>query len=404
MQLRSYSTSDEESHRDYVLNCEDKFVVEYAYDGYLLCSEIVVCIGSTLLFSFLSLKLCSIKYDEPRRGSVNVVSLYGPPAEDTNSYHIRQICRSCKKGNCIDVDATYDRHKVYFSVVLIIIIAAISFLFADAEEFYHNSEILREAFWYGYGSLYVILFVVACIGLLVEIPMFTVYFVAFCIVNFFPKRLLFGRTLRQHEICLSYSLIISTGLTIVLFIYILSRGFLVSLVLATYPLEVGAILMTIGSGFIALLFVVWVAVHIGVESYEAKTKLVTTIIYLVPYGSLLIILTGFLLSYIYVILRLSIRLNDPVTSLVAACIPATVGFIAANRYKSGLTKIKKGISIKNEARKKLRELREVEVANFAAYELSHFAINPLSAQDDNDGETPQNTNNLEDNMPAESNE
>ena len=401
MQLRSYSTSAQESYRDYVLNCEDKFVVEYAYDGYLLCSEIVVCIGSTLLFSFLSLKLCSIKYDEPRRGSV--VSIYGPP-EDTTSYHVRQICQSCKKGNCIDVDATYDRHKIYFSVVLIINIAAISFLFADAEEFYHNIEILREAFWYGYGSLYVILFVVAFIALLIEIPVFIVYFIVFCIVNFFPKKLLFGRTRRQHEICLAYSLIISTVLTIVLFIYILSRGFLVSLVLATYPLEVGSILMTIGSGFIALLFVVWVAVHIGVESYEAKTKLITTIIYLVPYGSLLIILTGFLLSYIYVILRLSIRLNDPVTSLVAACIPATVGFIAANRYKSGLTKIKKGISIKNEARKKLREQREVEGGNFPAYKLSVFAINPFSGLDDNDGETPQNTENLEVNMPAESSE
>ena len=379
-QLRSYSTSDKESERDYVLNCEDKFDVEYAYDGYLLSSLIVICFGSTLLFSFLSLKLCSIKYD--KTGKENVVSKYDPP-QSSESYDVGEIFHSCKNGSCIEVDATFERHKTYFSVVLIVNIVAASFLITDAEGFNQNRELLQEAFWYSYGSFYMILFVTALVALLIEIPVFSLYFIVFCRIKFFPKDHCFGRTVEQHQNCLKYILIISTVLTIISFIYVLSRGFLVSLVFATYPLEVGFILLAIGSGFFALLFVVWAAVHIGVESYNAKAKLFTTIIYLVPYGAFLIILTGFLVSYIYVILRLSIRLDDPVTSLVAAMVPATIGYIAANRYKSGLAEIRRGTSNQMEPQP---ETRDVEGANSTEAQqlpsaIKPSAIKPLDAFD-----------------------
>ena len=51
-----------------------------------------------------------------------------------------------------------------------------------------------------------------------------------------------------------------------------------------------------------------------------------------PYWALLLILAGFLLSYIFVILRIHIHPVDPVTSLLTTLFPGLIAFVAGRQY------------------------------------------------------------------------
>ena len=125
---------------------------------------------------------------------------------------------------------------------------------------------------------------------------------------------------------------VNIALTIAPFLYILTRGFIILLAFATYPQNVGLVLLAIGSGVVALLFVIWAAVHITADSRDQQMKWWDIFTSLIPYWALLLILSGFLLSYIFVILRMHIHAVDPVTSLLTTLIPGLIAFVAGRHY------------------------------------------------------------------------
>ena len=169
------------------------------------------------------------------------------------------------------------------------------------------------------------------ISILAKIFVFVVFFVVYC-KDGIKRRHAKSRNYPKNHVLHLRILDVDAILTIVPLLYMISRLFIVLLAFTTYPEDVGLVLLTIGSGVVAFLFVIWAAVHITVDSREQQVRWWDIFISLMPYWALLLILTGFLISYILVILRNQIHQVDPVTSLLTTIFPGLIAFVAGRQY------------------------------------------------------------------------
>ena len=333
LQLQSYSLSTTESDRDYVLNCEEKSEVESKYDGWLLASELFICLGSLVIFAFLGFKLCSSKEETagemcsrvrswcPRRRRNNAG---GASASDGPVEQAQQVSTSgSHQTNNNNRPNSIQTRKTYISVFMIIIIVTVFFLVVDAAD--SPTDILKVGFSYGYGKIHFVLMFLASV-LVLFVAIFVVVRLIICCQDSINNR---RSRPRVSNKCKELVTCLGTTLTFASFLYILTRMFIILLVLATYPYDVGFTLLAIGSIVIAFLFVAWAAFHITAHSRKKKRKYTDIFISLTPYFALLSILFGFLLSYITVILHVSIHPADPVTSLASTLFPGvkcSIGF------------------------------------------------------------------------------
>ena len=337
------------SSRDYVLHCDEKFEVEFVYDEFLLISEIIICLGSLVFFAFVGFKHCSVKGDTA--------------GEMISTDRIRSWFSRCRCGNVEEVvtgdelleqqsDAAsliqetsgsesdprskikasaIQTYKKRISLIMIINLVTVFSLIVDTTILLDKKDIVRDTFPYGYGIINLILLVLAFISILAKISVLVVFTIIYC-KDRIKRRSTKSRDEEKFNTLCSRIFDVNIVLTIAPILYILSRAFVILLAFATYPQDVGLVLLAIGSGVVAFLFVIWAAVHITADSREQQMKWWDIFISLLPYWALLLILGGFLLSYIFVILTIHIHPVDPVTSLLTALFPGLIAFVAGRQY------------------------------------------------------------------------
>ena len=364
-QLQAYSISTTESNRDYVLHCDEKHEVEFEYDAFLVTSEIIICLGSVVFFAFVGFKLCSIKGDTA-----------GEMVSRIRSWFARCRCRCSNVEEALSGDGRHEQqsgtanliqdtsvsqcdsrskikrsvihtYKGRISVLMIINLATVFSLIVDTSIIIQKTDVVRYTLSYGYGIINFILFALALISILAKIPIITAFIIIYS-KDCFTWRCTKSRDHHKNHALLSRILDVNTALTIAPFLYLLSRLFVILLAFATYPQDVGLVLLAIGSGVVAFLFVIWAAIHITADSREKQVKWWDIFISLMPYWALLLILAGFLLSYIFVILRINIHPVDPVTSLLSTLFPGLIAFVAGKQYDKQRQFINEGKGKKSE--------------------------------------------------------
>ena len=214
---------------------------------------------------------------------------------------------------------------------MIINLATVFSLIVDTTLLFQHKDVVKHTFPYGYGIINAMLLVLAFISILAKISGFLVFIIIYC-KNRIKRRRAKSPDHDKKNVLFSRILNVNIALTIAPFLYILSRGFIVLLAFATYPQNVGLVLLAIGSGVVAFLFVIWAAVHITADSRDQQMKWWDIFTSLIPYWALLLILGGFLLSYVFVILRMHIHAVDPVTSLLTTLFPGLIAFVAGRHY------------------------------------------------------------------------
>ena len=163
--------------RDYVLHCDDKFEVEFAYDTLLLTSEIIICLGSIVFFAFVGFKLCPVKGDTAgemrsrirswfaRGRCCNVeeaVSGVGLPEQQFDTAGLPQDTevseidsRSKIKGSALRTN------KKRISLLMIINAVTVYSLYVDTSVLIQNKDVVRYTFQYDYGVINIILLVLS---------------------------------------------------------------------------------------------------------------------------------------------------------------------------------------------------------------------------------------------------
>ena len=224
-------------------------------------------------------------------------------------------------------DISIHTRKTVVSVFMIIFIVTVFFLIVDAID--SPNDILNVGFSYDYGEVNFVLMFLASILIAFVTILYAIRLIFYIIdsVNNPSSRSRVPKKYKEIVTC------IGTILTFASFLYILSRLFMILLAFATYPYDVGFTLLAIGSVVIAFLFVAWAAFHITADSRKQRRKCADIFISLTPYFALLCILVGFLMSYIVVILRVSIHPVDPVTSLASTLFPGIIAFVASTQYE-----------------------------------------------------------------------
>ena len=312
-QIRSYSTLVEEIVRDYVLACHEKLSTETLYDSYIITSELIIALGSLVLYVVLCFKW----------------------SQDAKTTDFRKLCdlkRPCSAQQCVSLSAsicsaTLNCGRKIASLLLVVNVSAAIILALDFVQISINHDRLGKWFFsYSYSSLNTTLFGLTIIAL-------TLTATIGCPACMYS---LISRKSKFRWKCEKFQILLLVSLTAVSFSYVVTRAYMVSLLIATYPFEVGFIVLAIGSVYIALIFVILTAVHIVVFKFtkDSQARMYPAITVLIPYICLLVILIGLMISYIGVILRLNIRVMDPVTALVAALVPTAIGFVAANRFEA----------------------------------------------------------------------
>ena len=350
-QLRAYSIVNTEimRNRNYVLHCDDKYEVEFEYDAFLVTSEIVICLGSVVFFAFVGFKLCSVKGDTARAVVTKIrswfarcrcrnvhveeaVSCDGLAEQQSSTENLVQDTLVSESDSCSKNKASgIQTYKKRISVLMIINLATVFSLIVDTTLLFQNKDVVKHTFPYGYGIINIILLVLAFISVLAKLSAFLVYFIIYC-KDRVKRRRAKSPDHDKNSMLFSRILNVNIALTIAPFLYILTRGFIILLAFATYPQNVGLVLLAIGSGVVAFLFVIWAAVHITADSRDQQMKWWDIFTSLIPYWALLLILSGFLLSYIFVILRMHIHAVDPVTSLLTTLFPGLIAFVAGRHY------------------------------------------------------------------------
>ena len=187
-QLQAYSVSTTESDRDYVLYCEEKFEVESEYDGWLVASEVIIWLGSIVIFTFFGFKLCSGKEETAgemwtrvcswcskcRRSNVDGASDSDGPVEQAQ--HV-STSGNHQPSN-IEHISTQTR-KTYISIFMIIIIVTVLFLVVDAVD--SPKDLLTASFAYKYGKINFGLIFLASILIIFVIVLYVVRLIIYII-------------------------------------------------------------------------------------------------------------------------------------------------------------------------------------------------------------------------------
>ena len=320
VQIRSYSTTRQENARDYVLDCNYKLLQEFSYDPYILSSEVIACFGGLVLYIIVCIKM---------NGKKQIMNF-------------RKLCdlqAPCSRSLNHRVDSSLPTvficSKKLVPMLIVVNISTCFILIIDVIEIsIYNERLMEALLLYSHGLLNKFLFILTCLsfGLVCCIGL-PAYIILDCCPLFIRsascKSLLYRR-------CIVFRHLLVIVLSAVSFVYLVNQAFLIGLILASYPFDVGFILLAIGSGFAALLFLIMATVYIvlGWIEIHGRVKFIPAFASLVPYISLLVILIGFLLSYIVLILQRDIHMWDPVTALVAALVPTGIAFIATDRFNA----------------------------------------------------------------------
>ena len=342
LQLQAYSISTTENDRDYVLHCEEKFEVESRYDSFLSASEVFIFIGGIFLFGFLGFQLylkagdraegndqagkCGNEEEARNRGS--------SPEEQTGTTTRAQKTSVSGSHTSSESEANWiQKHKMHVSLLLMINFSAIVLVSIDITTLSQQADVLSDAFSYGFAIIHLTFFAAASLSILAMIVLIIVFVIIFC-KNLYKSGLKWNY--KKILLYLLISVMISTATS---FFYLIVRIFVILLAFATYPLDIGFALLGIGSGAIGSLFVIWVIFHIIAVSRKNKLEWRDIFLSLVPYAALWLLLLGFLLSYIFVIMRVSIQPVDPVTSFVSTFLSVTIAYVVGKYYDRQLKTI-----------------------------------------------------------------